>query len=313
MVRTRSSEIFAVGMGTGDEMESKTALHLAARENLRDSVAYLLEMLEEHAFMQSVLDLQEPGTKTTPLIEACKVGNLEIVQSLCSAGAKWYLPDAGGVQPRQHAERNGNLEVVTFFNSQHKEHEAGEFKFEDQEEQDVESAAAAEGAEAGAATEGNEMSAEQDGSPTDVAVQEEEGEGAQESASQAPSRVPSHERTATAEAGSGEQGQAETGSGPVQDVEQEELFTPPEFLSPRQTEEVMRVLCNVSFFPTLDAPSLKELSRLCIQITLASGETLSRDENDSQSMFIVVRGKIIAEVRQLESIPPHPDRKWSIR
>jgi ankyrin repeat protein len=307
----------------GGDLDSKTALHIAARENLRHAVKYLLEMLQEQTFIQTILDFPEPGTRTTPLIDACKAGNLEIVEALCAAGAKWYLPDSMGVQPRQHAERSGSLEILAFFNAQKKdmEIEGGAFQFEDQNPplDDSESTAAAEVAEEGAATEGNEASAEQEGASPRATVEASgnDGEEARMSGSQAPSPLPSPQATEGPRTGKGR-----TGSGSRRPCKHEESpgsrpskeeESPLVYLSPRQAEEVMRVLCNVSFFPALDAPSLKELSRLCQKITLAPGETLCKDGDDLPSMFIVVRGKIIAEVRRLESLPPHPERQWSIR
>jgi hypothetical protein len=314
-----SSEIFAVGTCAGGELDSKTALHIAARENLRLAVGYLLEMLQEQTFIQNILDFPEPGTRTTPLIDACKAGNLEIVQALCAAGSKWYLPDAMGVQPRQHAERSGSLEIMAFFNAQKKdmENEGREFQFEDQSPplDDSESTTAAEVVEEGAATEGNEASAEQEGASPRAAVEASgnDGEGARTSGSQAPSPLLSPQATEGPRTGTGSRkpGQEEESPGSCRPSTEEE--SPLAYLSPSQAEEVMRVLCNVSFFPALDAPSLKELSRLCQQITLAPGETLSKDEDDLPSMFIIVRGRIIAEVRQLEGLPPHPERQWSIR
>ena len=100
-----------------DDKDGKTALQLAAREGLVPAVGHLLEMLHGKDFKQEIVNFPEEGTKTTPLIEACISGSLEIVKALCEiGGAKWYLPDAKGKQPRHYAD--GKTEILSFFSHQ---------------------------------------------------------------------------------------------------------------------------------------------------------------------------------------------------
>jgi CRP-like cAMP-binding protein len=282
--------------------EGLTALHIAARDNLQDVIQLLVGLLKEQEFVQSVLDFPQVGTLATPLCEACRCGNLEAVEILCRAGAKWYLPDAKGVQPRKHAEQAGNLEIVAFLEAQALANK--------KEEAVVPQADLADGHEAVEDTDAPDIAETveiDEGVGTDSQEPEDGEAAAPDSDLQPPSGTPSADEAGDGQSNAGVQPTPEV----VEELERPE--TPITYLSPRLEEEVMRVLCNVSFFPSMDAPSLKELSRLCSQSMLLKGETLQKGEDETESMYIVVEGKILAFVEQLEPIAPHPDRPWSIR
>lgn len=305
-------EIFTVV----DDAGGKTALHMAARDNLVEAMGRLLEMLEDKEFKQEIVNFPEEGTRITPLIEACICGSLDIVQALCEiGGAKWYLPDAKGKQPRHYAD--GKADILAFFSHQ------GSGALDDEvnasQVDEVQMDSTGEGAAAEAST---EAIADEERDQDSSAIIADPGE-VDESRSQGNEPQAAHSESQAAScAASGhgeEEGQVPGASGmdsaPSSTVQEEiaRLETPLPFLSPRLAEEVMRVLCNVSFFEYLDPASLKELSRLCSQIQLLPGETLVRAEGDPISMYIIMRGKVLVEVEQLERIAPHPDRPWSIR
>jgi len=289
-----------------DDKEGQSALHVAARENLVTGTKNLIAMLEGKMFRHNILDLQEACTKVTPLIEACKNGNLEIVKALCIAGAKWYLPDAKGIQPRQHAELAHNADILDFFNQQAQTDEEDVFQLPPENLQATPVAQVPDPVPVDTP----------DVDAPDSATAEEDGEEGKKGGTEEgepPSAGIGREAQVADEAGIDVE--AANHSEEFQSAETAEPDEMPfEFLSPHQAEEVMRVLCNLSFFSSLDAPSLKQLSRMCSQITLCPGQSLEQEEEEAmKAMYIIVSGKVIVEVEQLERIPPHPARQWSIR
>jgi CRP-like cAMP-binding protein len=289
-----------------DDKEGYSALHMAARQNLGKSMAHLLEMLNERTFKQGILDMQQESTKTTPLIEACKSGHLSMVKLLCEVGAKWYLPCGMGMQPRKYAEINDRLDIVAYFNenSASSNLEAGlnmdQSTLIAEEVDNLADSAEAPAVDTGAIAENG-------------AEGEDGAEVGEASAVQATHILLPTPKAIDAELANVVASQQHKGSISSITSSESEPQTPLPCLSPHEAEEVMRVLCNCSFFPSMDAPSLKELSRLCCHIQLLPGETLAKNPDEADAMYIIVKGKIIVEIEQLERLHVRPERQWSIR
>ena len=304
-------EVFAVS----DDESGKDALHIAAREGLQDALEQLLTMLQDTAFSSSVLDDRD-GEGVTPLIEACKSGYLSAVKALCLAGAKFSVPDALGMLPPEHAQLAGHQEIVDFLAA---------------DSMGPSSRPATEAEPPATGTEPPSPGGEDDGSTVPTpdeggeaghlggldqagpeAAEAVEGnlcEGEVTSSGQAPSRTQSGE-------GSGSHIPSRAPSAAVEAsglIDERNQESPPVYLSPDLAGDVMRVLCNVSFFPSMDATSLKTLSQLCKPANLPKGETLVKQDGDAQSMYVIVKGTVLVRVEQLEQIPAQPDRQWSIR
>eukprot|EP00291_Cryptomonas_curvata_P020739 CAMPEP_0172165602 /NCGR_PEP_ID=MMETSP1050-20130122/8505_1 /TAXON_ID=233186 /ORGANISM="Cryptomonas curvata, Strain CCAP979/52" /LENGTH=247 /DNA_ID=CAMNT_0012836095 /DNA_START=59 /DNA_END=798 /DNA_ORIENTATION=- len=90
-------------------------LQCAVRLQKLEVLNFLLELLKPMSDRHIILNAGHFSDNSTPLMDACSAGNLQMVQALHAAGAKWFLKNAAGVQAHQMAEKAGHLDVAEFY------------------------------------------------------------------------------------------------------------------------------------------------------------------------------------------------------
>ncbi|KAI9345692.1 ankyrin repeat-containing domain protein [Obelidium mucronatum] len=110
--RSENVKIIIDAMGGGSAAADSTflpsgytALHFAAGHGHLEVVQTLIDA---HA----TIDAIDKNGKLTPLIHACRTGQLEVVKLLLSKGANIFAADNMGRTPLIHAVKNGHFELV---------------------------------------------------------------------------------------------------------------------------------------------------------------------------------------------------------
>lgn len=88
-----------------NEVSKETAIYVAAKYNLKESIIALLESGAD-------TEIGESSFGWTPIFVAAANGFNDIVEILINHGAKYYMQDDSGWTPREHAGLRGHIDII---------------------------------------------------------------------------------------------------------------------------------------------------------------------------------------------------------
>jgi hypothetical protein len=309
------------------DAQSRSAFDIAVSQQSDASFDFLMKHVQEvltEPSRQKLLNALDGVEHMTPLMKACRAGDIRMAKALCDAGSAPYITSSENFRAVEYAEKAGHVDVVVLLRSMEK-------VVDESDDEDIptspyvspgraqfpnEDAAARASTAGGSTTEANAHEGAEDGAnnnipprSTVVSPDEHAREGDKDRVRSPPGKASAISRTPSAASASHRRtksGAHSTANNarhhliiPQQEVETEEQRRLHAEMLAVEIEERVRFMSAVSFFPVFTALTLKEIARKCRVHKLVDQQCLDRGEDDEPSMLIISSGKLHLDIQRM--------------
>jgi hypothetical protein len=296
------------------DAQNRSALDIIVSQQSDASFDFLMKQVQEvltESSRQKLLNALDGVDHMTPLMKACRAGDMRMAKILCEAGSASYITSSENFRAIEYAENAGHVEIVALLRSMdqvHQEHEDDDtspLASPDRAQSPNEDASArvATGETKEGAEEGSGRRRSLAASPDEHARENEPVR------SRSPGNTNTITISRTTSTSSASQKRTKSGAHnnnnarhhliPTQEeAEKEEQRRVQAEAFSVEIEERVRFMSAVSFFPVFTALTLKDIARRCRVHKLADQQCLERDEDDEPSMLIISSGKLQLDIQR---------------